>query len=98
MRFRKRIDSFLKNLISIKMGRTFSSIPFLYFMEEDYFFQVTDLQFWKRYFLNNGSHQSISNNFPYNILTAITFQKNQINRIFQSREIQGGRTGCFALQ
>ena len=29
------------------MGRTFSRIPFLYFMKEVYFFQVTDLQFWK---------------------------------------------------
>ena len=29
------------------MGRTFLRIPFLYFMEEDYSFQVTDLQFLK---------------------------------------------------
>ena len=46
MRFRKRIDSF-SDFECKKMGRTFSRIPFLYFMEEDYFFQVTDLQPFK---------------------------------------------------
>ena len=87
------------------MGRTFWCIPLLLVItKEDYFFQVTDLQFRKAVSPNDtllseiAFTKSLSNNFPYNILTAITFQKNQINRIFQSRKIQGGRTGCFALQ
>lgn len=47
MRFRKRIDSF-SDFEYKKMGRTFLCIPLLLVItKEDYFFQVTDLQFWK---------------------------------------------------
>ena len=71
-----------------KNGTHFFVHPIGFLKQEGYFFQVTDLQFWKAVSPNDtllseiAFTKSLSNNFTDNVLTTITLQKNQINRIF----------------